>query len=74
MDRQDAGEFGQAYARGDNIASTPFESQKALQQRYREKDAKESNAKYISKKMKDQQQLVPGSLERCPFYITVYGL
>ncbi|KAG3132505.1 hypothetical protein PI126_g19613 [Phytophthora idaei] len=25
MDRQDAGEFGQAYARGDNIASTPFE-------------------------------------------------
>ncbi|KAG2759771.1 hypothetical protein PC116_g15512 [Phytophthora cactorum] len=36
MDRQDAGEFGQAYARDNNIASTPFESRKALQQRCRE--------------------------------------
>ncbi|KAG6948116.1 hypothetical protein JG688_00015238 [Phytophthora aleatoria] len=90
MDRQDAGEFGQAYARRDNIASAPFKSRKALQQRCREfargrdfslrvasnswrKDAKEGNAKYVCKKTKGQQQLVPKSLERCPFYITVCG-
>ncbi|KAG6959374.1 hypothetical protein JG688_00010098 [Phytophthora aleatoria] len=36
MDRQDAGQFGQAYDRGDNIASTQVESRKALQQRCRE--------------------------------------
>ncbi|KAG3110364.1 hypothetical protein PI124_g4900 [Phytophthora idaei] len=36
MDRHDAGEIGQAYARGDNIASTPLESRKALELRCRE--------------------------------------
>ncbi|KAG2813207.1 hypothetical protein PC116_g634 [Phytophthora cactorum] len=87
MDRHDAGEFGQAYVHCDIIASTPLESRKTLQQRCREfargrgfslrvvsnswrKDAKDSNAKYVCKK--DQQQLVPGSLDRCPFYIIVH--